>query len=150
MPYRDLSWWYWLATVALLAVGLEGWPVGLDAAAALCCVQIAHFASRTMSLSGFPVQLRIAYLGLLILAQWPPFHVVYWIQLIGTSTMVLFGYCLLGRTLSLLPWNRTQSLSWPVLRHTFFAPAAKGSVVPPPIGAPTALKLTCSLARPQN
>ena len=35
--------------------------------------------------------------------------------------MLVFGYCAMGRTLSLLPWNRTEPFSLNLLRRTFFS-----------------------------
>ncbi|MFQ5937571.1 MAG: hypothetical protein ACE5LB_14305 [Acidiferrobacterales bacterium] len=106
-------------------------PVRIDSRFSLgdsvCCIQVGHFAWR--SLSAFSVQLRIAYLGLLVLALWPPLQIVYWIQLIGTSAMVLFDYCLLARVLSLLPWNPVELVSLGLLRRTFLSPPFKGNVL---------------------
>lgn len=67
------------------------------------------------------MQVRIAYLGLLILGVWTPLQCIHWLQLIGTSARVLVGYCFLARTLSLLPWNRFQPLSWALFNRTFFS-----------------------------
>ncbi|MGH7230523.1 MAG: hypothetical protein ACREJU_04095 [Nitrospiraceae bacterium] len=72
-------------------------------------------------MTAFPVQVRVAYLILLILGQWTPLHWVLWVQLVGTSARVLTGYCLLARTLSLLPWNRFEPLSTALLRRTYFS-----------------------------
>ena len=40
----------------------------------------------------------------------------------------LIGYCFLARTLSLAPWNRSQPLTWQVIRETYLGVA---SAVPP-------------------
>jgi hypothetical protein len=47
---------------------------------------------------------------------------------LGTTGMVLFGYCFLARTLSLLPWNRSVPLSMAMLQRTYFAPPCAGNV----------------------
>ncbi len=49
MPIPTLHWYYWLATLGLLAVGLAGWAPAFYLAMALCCVQTVHFARRTCS-----------------------------------------------------------------------------------------------------
>jgi len=125
---RDLGWWYWVLTVGLLGAGLFGWTVGIVLALASCAVQIAHVLWLTRDLTAFPLQVRIAYLAMLIAGLWEPFQWIHWIQLAGTSARVLIGYCLLARTLSLAPWNRWQSLSLGLITRTFFS---FQTVVPP-------------------
>lgn len=126
---NDISWWYWAVTIPLIAFGLAGYNAGFIAAAALTAVQIVHFYSREKRLLAFPVQVRIAYLGLLLLAQWPPFYWVYWLQLIGTTAMVLFSYCLLARALSLMPWNRSEPFSLKLLVRTFISAPVQGNIL---------------------
>jgi len=63
---RDLGWWYWLLTVGVLSAGLLGWTVGLYLAMLLCAVQITHVMWLTRDVTSFPVQVRVAYLGLLV------------------------------------------------------------------------------------
>jgi len=118
---RDLAWWYWLLTVGLLAPGIGRWSWGILLAMFLCAVQIIHFRWRTGSITAFPVQVRLAYLGLLAAGLWPPLQWIHLVQLIGTSARVLVGYCLLARTLSLAPWNRVEPLSASLVRRTFFS-----------------------------
>ena len=134
---RDLSWWYWLVTVALLSAGICGWSWGIPSAMALCGIQVIHFGWRTGSITAFPVQVRITYLLLLAAGLWAPLHWIHLIQAVGTSARVLFGYCLLARSLSLAPWNRRESLSGALVRHTFCsvrsAVAPCGSVLRRPV-----------------
>ncbi len=127
--YRDITWWYWAATVPLLAAGLAGYDAGFMGAALLTAIQVVHFSYREGSATAFPVQVRIAYLGLLVLAQWHPFYWVYWLQLIGTTAMVLCGYCLLARVMSLLPWNRTEPFTLKLLARTFFSAPVPGNIL---------------------
>jgi hypothetical protein len=127
--YQDISWWYWSVTVPLLAIGLTGYAEGFMAAAILTAVQVVHFYAREGSLMAFPVQVRMAYLGLLVLAQWPPFYWVYWLQLAGTTAMVLFSYCLLARVLSLMPWNRHEPFSLKFFVRTFFSAPVRGNIL---------------------
>lgn len=118
---HDLGWRYWLATVFLLAGWLSGWTPGIWLAIALCIVQIAHFAKRIGSLTSFLVQVRMAYLVLLIAGLWPPLIWIHVLQLVGTTARVVFNYCLLARTLSLAPWNRFEPWSLDLLRRTYFS-----------------------------
>jgi hypothetical protein len=118
---RDTGWWYWLMTIPLLMHGLSGRSSGFYSAMALCAIQAAHFWWQERNLTAFPVQVRIAYLGLLILGLQEPLSWVHWLQLIGTSTRVSVGYCLLARTVSLLPWNRFEPWSIDLLRRTYLS-----------------------------
>lgn len=117
---QDIGWWYWLVTVWLLALEEAGWRSGLYLAMALCVVQAVHFARRESNMAALTVQVRIAYLGLLLAGLWEPLHAIHWVQLVGTSARVLADYCFLARLLSLLPWNRLEPLSWGLLHRTFF------------------------------
>lgn len=122
MPKRDLTWWFWLATDVALANYLFVDREFIKGATALAAVQIPIFAWRGGGMTSFPAQVRIAYLGLLVIGLWPPLGVIHWIQLVGTTAMVLFGYCFLARCLSLLPFNRREPLSAGLLARTFFSP----------------------------
>jgi hypothetical protein len=118
---RDLGWWYWVLMVGLLGTGLFAWPEGIFLAMGLCAVQIVHVLWLTRDLTAFPVQVRIAYLAMLIAGLCEPLQWIHWMQLIGTSARVLAGYCLLARTLSLAPWNRWQPLSRDLITRTFIS-----------------------------
>ena len=91
--------------------------------------QIIHFRWREGRFSAFSVQVRIAYTAMLLLALWEPMRWLFWVPAIGTPAQVLFGYCTLARCLSLLPWNRTEPLTWKLVRRTFFSPPVKGSIL---------------------
>lgn len=127
---RTLSWWYWAATAVLLTWGLIGGErAAFGLVIALGLVQTLHFLAREGSVRAFPVQVRASYLGLLAAALWPPLGWIYWVQFAGTWAMVLLGYCPLARLLSLAPWNRTERLSWALLRRTALTPPAKMQLV---------------------
>jgi hypothetical protein len=126
---RDLGWWYWLVTDALLVGGLAGWPAGFAPVIALSTVQAGHYLHREGRLAAFPVQVRLGYLGLLLAGLWDPLHFVYWVQLAGTTAMVVFDYCPLARFLSLMPWNRRERFSARLVLRTFLAPPVRGSVL---------------------
>lgn len=129
IQYREISWWYWAVTSVLLFAGLAGWQTAFYLAAGLSAWQIIHFCWREGSLTAFPVQVRIAYTAMLLLALWEPMNWLFWVPAIGTPAQVLFGYCTLARCLSLLPWNRSEPVSWRLVRRTFFSPPVKGSIL---------------------
>lgn len=125
---RDLGWWYWFMTVGLLGAGLLGWTAGLYLAMLLCAIQIIHVSWLTRNVTSFPMQVRLAYLGLLLAGLWEPLQWIHWVQLIGTSARVVVGYCFLARVLSLASWNRRPPLSWELVARTLFS---RQTVIPP-------------------
>jgi len=126
---QDIGWWYWAVTLLLLAGALAEWPLGFAPVIALTGVQLLHYRLREGSLAAFPVQVRTGYLLLLLAGQWPPLHFIYWIQLVGTSAMVVADYCPLARFLSLMPWNRREPFTLKLVVRTFLAPPVKGSIL---------------------
>jgi hypothetical protein len=138
--YREVSWWYWLVTACLLSAGVAGYPAGFFAAMALTVFQLVHFATREGSIVAFPVQVRFWYLVLLLVASPEPLRAIYWLPTIGTWAQVIFGYCLMARCVSLLPWNRKEAFSLALLTRTFFSPPVPGNVLQgqPPIRQPQA------------
>jgi hypothetical protein len=126
---HDVKWWYWLAMAILLAVYIAGWGAAIFTAIALGAFQVVHFGARERYVTAFPVQVRAAYLALLVAGLMPPLGFIHWVQLAGTWAMVLVGYCPLARALSLLPWNRRQPLSVALVRRTFLSAPVRGSIV---------------------
>lgn len=126
---NNIVWWYWLFTTLLLTGAVAGNTLSLQAVIGLNIVQVTHFVLREKSITAFPVQVRAAYLGLLILSQAPFMFWILWWQLIGTAAMVLFGYCFLARCMSLMPWNKTEDYSISLFKRTFFSAPVKGNVL---------------------
>ena len=127
--YTTIRWWYWLATVVLLTAGVSGWSTGFQLAIGLTVVQAIHFAIRERSMTAFPVQVRVAYLLLLLVALPERLQLIYWLPMIGTWVQVLFGYCTMARTVSLLPWNRNEAFSLGLLKRTFLSAPVRGSIL---------------------
>lgn len=127
--YKELGWWYWAVTTVLLMIGLAGRFEAFHLAIALSALQVIHYRMREGNFSAFPVQVRMAYIALLLLALWKPMHWLFWVPAIGTLMQVLFGYCTLARCLSLLPWNRREPLSWPLIWRTFSSPPVRGNIL---------------------
>ena len=127
--HRELAWWYWAVTATLLVSGIAGWPDAFSLATALGVVQVIHFRVREGRFTALPVQVRLAYTGILVLCAWTPLNMLYWLPAAGTLAQVFFGYCFLARCLSLLPGNRHTRLSWTLVWRTFTTPPVEGSIV---------------------
>lgn len=128
LEYRSLGWWYWLLTVCLLTVGVSGHFIGFTLAIGLTVVQSIHYVIRERNLAAFPVQVRLWYLALLLIALPEILNPLYWLPTVGTWALVLFGYCGMARFVSLLPWNRERAFSWGLLKRTFLSPPVRGSI----------------------
>ena len=120
MP-QDWTWWVWPVTACLLLVGLMGMPEAFLAALLLSIAQSVLFFARERTFKAFPVQLRFAYTLLLIICLVPPMRWIYWVPAVGTFALVIFGYCLLARMLSLLWWHRAEPITVDLLRRTFLS-----------------------------
>ena len=120
MP-QDWTWWGWLVTACLLLIGLMGMPEAFLAALLLSIAQSVLFFARERALGAFPVQLRLAYTLLLIICFFLPIRWLFWLPAVGTFALVIFGYCLMARMLSLLPWNRTEPITADLVRRTFLS-----------------------------
>ena len=129
IDYKDLSWWYWLVTVVFLTAGVLGWSNGFLIAIGITFIQLVHFVIREGDVAAFPVQVRFAYLLLLIVALPTPLQLIYWIPVIGTWAQIIFGYCTMARLVSLLPWNREEALTLELVRRTFFSRPVRGNIL---------------------
>lgn len=127
VEFRSIGWWYWLMSAGLLTAGVAGWPTAFLLAIGLTAFQFMHFTIRTRSVRSFPVQVRLGYLLLLLIAAPEELHSIYWLPTIGTWAQVLFGYCAMARTVSLMPWNREKSLSIALLKQTFLSAPVRGN-----------------------
>jgi hypothetical protein len=117
----DWTWWAWTITTALLIAGLSGYPVAFIGAMIVTAIQMLVLLLRDRSPTAFSVQLRLAYLVLLLIAYPPLMRWLYWLPTVGTLALIVFGYCLLARCLSLLPWNSREAYSLSRLRRTFLS-----------------------------
>lgn len=117
----DWTWWAWAITAALLLVGLSGYSPAFVGAMAVTAGHGLILLVRDRSRSAFSVQLRAAYLLLQLICYPPSMRWLYWLPTAGTLALVVFGYCLLARLLSLLPWNSREAYTLARLRRTFFS-----------------------------
>jgi len=129
LDYRYIGWWYWLVTVGFLTAGVLGWPTGFHIAIGITLFQLIHFTIRERSITSFPIQVRLGYLLLLLVALLEQLQLIYWIPMVGTWAQVLFGYCAMARMVSLLPWNRTETFTYAFLKRTFFSAPVRGSIL---------------------
>ena len=128
--YKELGWWFWLATVPfLLLYVLTDQSSAIYIAMGLTMVQFCYYLYRDADITSFPVQVRIGYMILLGAGLYEPLFFIHWIQILGTSAMILFGYCPLARILSLFSWNRQQALDWDYVIKAFFSPPVSGSIL---------------------
>jgi hypothetical protein len=93
----------------------------------LTVIQLIHFTIRDRSGISFPVQIRLGYLLLLLIALPQKLHLIIWIPTTGTWAQVFFGYCAMARTVSLMPWNRKQALSIELVKRMFLSAPVRGS-----------------------
>lgn len=127
-PDLDIGRWTWPVVACLLTAGLAGVPLAREGALAFVALQTVAHAIRSRSLRHFPTQVRVVYLTWMALSFLPALEPLFWVQLGGTWLLALTGYCLLARTLMLLPVNRTVPLSTGFVRRVFLVPPAPGSI----------------------
>jgi len=118
---RDWTWWAWAITAALLFAGLSGNSLAYIGAMALTVVQGIIVLARDRDLRALSVQLRAAYLLLLVICHLPGMHWLYWLPAVGTLALTVVGYCLIVRVLSLFPWYNREAYTLSRLRRTFFS-----------------------------
>jgi hypothetical protein len=120
MP-KELTWWTWLVTLALVVTGLAGFPAAFVGAIALLFVQTLLFWRKAGEFGALSVQIRLSYTLLLVFSYLPQLRWFYWPIAAGTIALLVFGYCFVARTLSLLSWNRVEPFSLDLLRRTYLS-----------------------------
>lgn len=128
LEYKKDSWWFWLITTIFLSFGVLGAPVFFKLAIFLTIVQTIYFSLKLQSVTSFPIQVRVCYLGLLVISQPQIFQWLYWVPTIGTWAQVLVGYCLMARIVSMFPWNREEKFSFQLFKKTIFSRPVQGSI----------------------
>jgi hypothetical protein len=118
---NDWVWWAWTFTTVLLVAGLCGYDSALAGATAVTAAHGLIVLARDRSLVAYSVQLRAAYVLLLLICYLPNTLWLYWLIAAGTLALNVFGYCFLTRVLSLLPWNSREAYTLDRLRRTFFS-----------------------------
>jgi hypothetical protein len=129
IDYKELNWWYWLATACPLTAGVAGFKTGFLLAIGLTMFQLVHFIIREKNITAFPVQVRFWYLMLLLVSLPQPMQLLYWAPLVGTWVQLIFGYCTMARCVSLLPWNRRENFSVSLLQKIFLSRPVRGNIL---------------------
>lgn len=125
----DPSWWHWAITIPILVLHLTGVPGAIEVAIAICLGFTCVYYFRLRSLKPFPIQIRVVFLGLLLVGLLPGMAWVHWVQAIGTTAMVTVGYCLLARLLRLTSFNRTEPLTWSMVAQVLFKDPCSGGLL---------------------
>lgn len=119
---------YWQLTALLLVIHFMQGPWALALAIALNVLQVVHVALRRRSVRALDVQVRVAYLGLLVLGTLPGLWPIHVVQFVGVNALLVADYCLLARLLTLLPWHRPRPLSVALVRDVLLTPPAPGPI----------------------
>ena len=127
--WKKTGWTLWAITTLLLFAYLASWQGATFALMGILVGQTLLFAWRDRSLITFPVQLRGFFLLITLVGLVPGFGFLIWAQATGAVAYLLFDYCLLARTLALLPWNRVPPLSWNVVRVALFSSPGNDCII---------------------
>jgi hypothetical protein len=129
IDYKQSNWWYWTLTACLVTAGVAGYTIGFDLAIGLTVIHLIDFMLREKSLTAFTVQVRLVVL-IYLLASYPePMRFLFWLPVVGMWARALFGYCLMARTLSLMPWNRRVPFTGQLLIKTYFSRPVRGNLM---------------------
>jgi hypothetical protein len=130
ISHSTIRWSYWAAIFVLLVVGLAGREEALYGAVAVAVAQCVHYLVRERSFTAFPVQVRLVYVSIMIIdILWDPLRPHLYLMALSTLVLVLFDWCMLSRIMALMPWNRSEPMSWSLVRKTFFTGPVKGTIV---------------------
>ena len=129
IDYKELTWWYWFGTACLLTAGVAGYQIGFVLAIGLSLIQLAHFVLRERSVTAFPVQVRFWVVIYLLVSLPEPMQVAFWLPVVGTWARAIFGYCVMARTLALMPWNRSVPFSTGLLMKSYFSRPVRGNIM---------------------
>ena len=129
IDYKQVNWWYWLATACVLTAGVAGYKTGFVLAIGISVIQLVHFLVRERSLMAFTVQVRFVVLIYMVAAFFDPTQILFWVAVAGTWARSIFGYCLMARTVSLFPWNLRTPFSANLLTRTYFSRPVRGNIM---------------------
>jgi hypothetical protein len=129
LDIKDVGWWYWLASTMCLWLAVTVYPAAFNLALLIGAIQLIHFIITERSITAFPVQIRVGYLCVLMMAVPEGYLWVLWIPAIGTLIRVLTGYCIMARNLMLLPFNRQENLTWDFVRQAYLTPPVQGNIL---------------------
>jgi hypothetical protein len=142
---EDPSWWHWAVTIPLLAAHVLGLSWAIELALLLCAAMALYYRLRLRRWRAFPVQVRLAFVGWLLLGLLPAMHWMHYVALVGTTAMVAVGYCLLGRLLALLWFNRSEPLTLALIKRVLLSSPDGGLFYRRPMLERTRPTCSCSL-----
>jgi hypothetical protein len=119
----------WAATAPLLAAALLGSTGALYAVIGFCALTTLYYGIVLRSISAYRLQVRIGFMALVALGLLPELRPILVVPLLGTTAQVLFGYCPMARILNLMPWNRTESLTWQAVRSIILRPPGNEGIL---------------------
>jgi hypothetical protein len=103
---EDFRWWFWLATLLLVASALAGWKAGYFLTISISLVHALFFIEETNGVTDFETQIRVAYFVLTLFGLVPYVRVVVFLALLAETIMItFFDRCVIARVLRLAPWN---------------------------------------------
>lgn len=129
LDYKDVGWWYWVASTVCLWIAVTVNPVAFDWALLIGVVQLIHFMVAERSATSFPVQIRVGYLAVLLLAIPEGLQWILWIPAVGTLARVTTGYCIMARNLMLMPFNRREKLTPGFVKAAYLTPPVRGNIL---------------------
>jgi hypothetical protein len=124
---KQRNWWYWFLTAGLLTAGVAGYKIGFDLAIGLTVINLIDFVLGERSITAFTVQVRLVVLIYLLVSYPAPMQILFWVPVVGMWARALFGYCLMARTMSLMPWNRQVPFTGELLMKTYFSRPVRGN-----------------------
>jgi hypothetical protein len=119
---------YWLAIALLLAVHFAGAASAMGLVLLTGVLQTLHALAAHRHWRHLTVQVRVVFLGLLLIGRMPGLWPLHLLQLVGTSALLVADYCLLARLLAMLPWNRRGPISVDFVRRMLLTPPAPGPI----------------------
>jgi len=129
LDYKDVGWWYWVASTVCLWIAVTVNPVAFNWALLIGVVQLIHFLLVERSATSFPIQIRVGYLAVLLLAIPEGLQWILWIPAIGTLVRVTTGYCIMARNLMLMPFNRREKLTARFVKDAYLTPPVRGNIL---------------------
>jgi hypothetical protein len=102
----------WAITSPLLFASLAGIEGMLLLVIGSCALSVIWYLKQLRTARTYRVQVRLGFMLMVGLGVLPGLGWVIWIPAVGTAVQVLFGYCPMARILDLMPWNRSEALSW--------------------------------------
>ena len=106
LDWGNPEWRWWAVTFVLLAQGLPDQRWALNVVVLVSVAHAGYFYWKRRSWSDFATQVRLAYLGLMVVASLDPTKLLFLLMFVYTTLVVLFNQSLLDGVLKRMPWNR--------------------------------------------